>query len=35
MARYTVHTPEGPKRKTIYGRKYGEVEKELAAAGES
>jgi len=22
MARYTVHTPDGPKRKAIYGRKY-------------
>jgi integrase len=32
MARYIVHTPEGPKRKTIYGRKYGEVEKKLAEA---
>src|SRR5215210_1331076 len=32
MARYTVHTPDGPKRKTIYGRKYGEVEKKLAEA---
>src|SRR5215213_9572998 len=32
MARYTVHTPEGPKRKVIYGRKYKEVEKKLAEA---
>src|SRR4028119_2278295 len=32
MARYTVHTTEGPKRKTIYGKKYGEVEKALAEA---
>ncbi|CAA9426347.1 MAG: hypothetical protein AVDCRST_MAG78-1372 [uncultured Rubrobacteraceae bacterium] len=32
MARYTVHTPEGPKRKTIYGRKYKDVEKDLAEA---
>jgi integrase len=32
MARYTVHTPDGPKRKTIYGRKYKEVEKKLAEA---
>ena len=32
MARYTVHTPDGPKRKTIYGRKYKEVEKLLAEA---
>src|SRR5215203_3056909 len=30
MARYTVQTPEGPKRKTIYGRKYKEVEKKIA-----
>ena len=26
MARYTVHTPDGPKRKVIYGRKYKDVE---------
>src|SRR5918998_739406 len=32
MARYTVHTPEGPKRKTIYGRQYREVERKLAEA---
>jgi integrase len=32
MARYTVHTPDGPKRKTIYGRKYKEVEEKLAEA---
>ena len=32
MARYTVHTPDGPKRKMIYGRKYKEVEKKLAEA---
>ena len=32
MARYTVHTPDGPKRKTIYGSKYGEIEKELNEA---
>lgn len=32
MARYTIHTPEGPKRKTIYGRKYKEVVKKLAEA---
>src|SRR5215213_9930561 len=32
MARYTVQTPDGPKRKTIYGRKYKEVEKKLAEA---
>jgi hypothetical protein len=29
MARYTVQTPDGPKRKVIYGRKYKEVEKKL------
>ena len=32
MARYTVQTPDGPKRKLIYGRKYKEVEKKLAEA---
>lgn len=32
MARYTVHTPDGTKRKVIYGRKYKEVEKALAEA---
>jgi integrase len=32
MARYTVHTPHGLKRKTIYGRKYKEVEKKLNEA---
>ena len=32
MARYTVETPDGPKRKTIYGKKYGEVEKKLNEA---
>ena len=32
MARYTVHTSDGPKRKVIYGRKYKEVEKKLAEA---
>src|SRR5829696_5438968 len=32
MARYTVQTPDGPKRKVIYGRKYKEVEKKLAEA---
>jgi hypothetical protein len=32
MTRYTVQTPEGPKRKLIYGRKYKEVEKKLNAA---
>ena len=30
MARYTVDTLDGPKRKTIYGRKYKEVEQKLA-----
>src|SRR5215217_2662393 len=32
VGRYTVHTPEGPKRKVIYGRKYKEVEQKLAEA---
>jgi integrase len=32
MARYTVQTPDGPKRKPIYGRRYKEVEKKLAEA---
>ena len=32
MARYTVQTPDGPKRKTIYGKKYKEVEKKLNEA---
>ena len=33
MARYTVQTPDGrTKRKTIYGRKYKEVENKLAEA---
>src|SRR5918994_4160074 len=32
MARYTIHTADGPKRKVIYGRKYKEVEKKLAEA---
>ena len=32
MARYTVHTPDGPKRKVIYGRKYKEVKKKLNEA---
>ncbi len=27
MARYTVQTADGPKRKTIYGCKYKDVEK--------
>jgi integrase len=29
---YTAHTPDGPKRKYVYGRKYKEVERKLAAA---
>ncbi len=32
MARYTVQTPDEPKRKVIYGRKYKEVEKKLNEA---
>jgi len=32
MASYTVQTPDGPKRKTIYGRQYREVEKKLNQA---
>jgi integrase len=32
MARYTIHTPDGPRRKTIYGSKYREVEKKLNEA---
>ena len=32
MARYTVETPDGPKRRTIYGRKYKEVQRGLAQA---
>jgi integrase len=32
MARYTVHTPDGPKRKLIYGKKYRDVERKLAEA---
>ena len=32
MARYTVHTPDGPKRRVIYGRKYKDVEKKLNQA---
>src|SRR5215210_5865304 len=32
MARYTIHTSGGPKRKTIYGTKYREVEKKLNEA---
>jgi integrase len=29
---YTAQTPDGPKRKYVYGRKYGEVQKKLAEA---
>src|SRR5215218_2937295 len=32
MARYTVHTPDGPKRKVIYSRTYKEGERKLAEA---
>lgn len=32
MARYTIHTPDGPKRKTIYGHRYKDVEKKLNEA---
>jgi integrase len=32
MARYTVHTQDGPKRKVTYGKKYKEVEKKLNEA---
>ena len=32
MARYTVQTTDRPKRKSIYGRKYREVERKLAEA---
>lgn len=32
MARYTVQAADGPKRKTIYGKTYKEVEKALTAA---
>jgi integrase len=32
MARYTVHTPDGPKRRTIYGKAYKDVESALAKA---
>jgi len=30
--RYTIQTPSGPKRKTVYGRKYKEVQRKLAEA---
>lgn len=32
MARYTVQTPDGPKRRTIYGKRYKDVETALAKA---
>src|SRR5687768_12619718 len=32
MARYTVQTPDGPKRKTIYGKRYKDVETALDEA---
>src|SRR5215212_6116530 len=32
MARYTVQTPDGPKRKPIYARTYKEVQKKLNEA---
>ncbi len=32
MARYTVQTPTGPKRKTIYGKERGEVADKLIEA---
>ena len=32
MARYTVHTADGPKRKTIYDKSYRELEKKLNEA---
>ncbi len=32
LGMYTAQTPEGPKRKYVYGRKYGEVQKKLAEA---
>ncbi len=32
MARYTVQTPDGPRRKTIYDRRYKEVERKLSEA---
>jgi len=30
--RYTVQTPDGPKRKRVYGRRYKEVQRKLAEA---
>jgi hypothetical protein len=32
MARYTVYTPDGPKRKPIYSRKYKEIGKKYNEA---
>ena len=32
VGRYTVHTPDGPKRKVIYGRRYKDVEEKLVEA---
>jgi hypothetical protein len=32
MARYTIHIPEGPKRKTLYGQTRAEVSAKLTKA---
>ena len=32
VGRYTVRTPDGPRCKVIYGRRYKDVEKKLAEA---
>src|SRR4051794_18519418 len=32
MGRYSIQTPEGPKRKHVYGKKYKEVERKLNEA---
>lgn len=32
MARYSVHTADGPKRKTIYGKRYADVAEKLTKA---
>ena len=32
MAQYTIHTAEGPKRKTLYGKTRAEVAAKLAKA---
>jgi integrase len=32
VGRYIVHTPDGPRCKVIYGRRYKDVEKKLAEA---